>query len=159
MRLILAGSVVALVAFAGFVFVACQSDAVIIGIEGDGGPSSPLSSVQPPGTPHLNDDSGETLVGSATLGDAGFVDADEGPCLPDAGCPVGAVCQYPVEAGCGALGECFAIPCCLVPPPPPIPPPVGFPLGGIDPAPRSSVNGYLPTPPSCDGGAADATGD
>jgi hypothetical protein len=147
-RWILGTSIATLVAVG---LVACTSDAVIIGIEGDGGPTSPLTTpVKSPSSPPLEEDaSGINLGTTSDVGDAGFVDADLGPCFPDAGCPVGSTCQYSVEAGCGAPGECFAAGG------PPFPPPSGF----VRPGPRPLVNGYVPDPIVCDGGPADAHAD
>jgi hypothetical protein len=150
-RLLLVGSIVALLAAA---FIACDSDAVIIGIDGDGGPATPLATpVNPPPPAVPNLDSGASLVGPGDL-DGSFIDADMGPCLPDAGCPVGSACEYSVEAGCGAPGECFSPWGPVQPPPPPPPPPGMLPLGGAgNGGARPLVDGYQPTPITCDAGS------
>jgi hypothetical protein len=98
-------------------FVACRSDPVVIGIEIDGGP---IQVKGPP--PPIGRDADIAPDASWAIGDAGFADADEGQCLPDAGCPPASICYYLVlEAGCPLPGECFASGGPAVPPPPPAP--------------------------------------
>lgn len=77
---------------------ACGSTDVLIGIQN--GAVSPSSS----------DDAGE---GEASAHPISVTSADAavsavGPCQPDAGCPSGTMCEYPIDAGACALpGECF----------------------------------------------------
>jgi hypothetical protein len=119
--------------------VACQSDAVVIGIEGDGGPTAPLSTPTPHPPPNLDQDAGPRGLDPSSIDDASVV-----PCLPDGGCPGSGVCWYLLDAGCGALGECIEK---APAPPPPAPPPVG---GLI----VRGTYGYSTTPPTCDDASA-----
>ena len=145
-RVLLAGS---LGAFAAAAFLACQGDAVLIGIESDAGPSvlriTPVGSAQPP-PPGLS-------MPDATPGLTPLVsDAAPWDCLPDGGCPLGMICSYPVDAGCGAIGECFiALP---IPAPPAGP-------GASERTVALVPEGYSQTSLACDGGSPPdaATGD
>ena len=113
--------------------VACGSEDVLIGIQ-DGQDASSSS----------NDAGG---LGPWTYDAAEFPDADLGPCLPDAGCPSGSSCVFPVDASCGAVGECLAGG---------IQNPVGpnvIVVCGVS-APCSGGRTLTTTAPACDGGAA-----
>jgi hypothetical protein len=112
-RVLLAGSLGAFVAAA---FLACQGDAVVIGIESDAGPSVlriiPVGSAVPPPLGGHGQDAAALPIADPTILDAG-----SGECFPDGGCPPGKTCVYPVDAACGAPGECFFL--APLPPPPP----------------------------------------
>jgi hypothetical protein len=92
-----AGAVIALVILIGT--SGCRSSDVLIGIEEN-------SVASPP------DDADGADGGAPEVANDGGPGADVrlGSCLPDAGCPSGAVCEYPVDAGgCGLPGICFAV--------------------------------------------------
>ena len=147
-------SVVALASTAAL--VGCRSGDVLIGIEqasstgdGDGGPAEPLD--------------GGSLDAISNSLDAYFTDADLGPCLPDAGCPSGSVCEYPLDAaGCGLPGECFATsglpiaqPGGALPSLAGLAAPAGL-CGPLSSTPClffAPYSGFTPTRPSCDSGA------
>ena len=118
-------------------FAACGNDNIVIGIEGDGGAQS---QGVPPSAPTGHVPSLDAAMGTA---DSGSGDVDLGPCLPDAGCWAGSVCEYPVlEAGCGLPGECLAVTGNAVPPASP------FPL--CDPCIFDPYPGFSLTRPDCD---------
>jgi hypothetical protein len=134
----------------------CRGGDVLIGIEGNGIVTFP--------------DGGETDDGSLRPppSDADAGDADLGPCLADAGCPLGAVCEYAVDAqSCALPGECFALgagssggtpvvgmnhrrPRCDL---------AATSSCGFAPESPDPIPGYSPTRPSCDAGEADAGSD
>jgi hypothetical protein len=136
-------------------FAACGNDDIVIGIEGDAGARASVLPSGPPG--HLP--SPDASMTPGTVADAGYMDVDIGPCLPDAGCSPGSVCEYPVlEAGCGLPGECLQVNGGgAVPPPSPFPlcqPCVFDPYPGFSPT-RPDCGAALP-PPSPSGGPHDA---
>ncbi len=131
--------VVALATFAALVVpgavagvVACQDSDVVIGIE------APSSTATAPGA-----------LDAGLLGawDAELADADRGPCLADGGCPAGSMCVYPLDAGCGASGECLSGP----------PAPVGPTL--LCRSEPCAVRPYTTSRPSCDDAGDDAGDD
>jgi hypothetical protein len=138
-------------AFIAVGVLACGSEAVIIGVEdGDAGTpaaaTAPTASASASAPPLGEPDAGSN--GTTLIDDAGFY-----PCSPDSGCPTDSVCEYPIEAGCGAPGACFQNGL-------QIPPPGAFtfPRRFDSRAARRlhpSGEPYSPTPPSCDAGSAE----
>ncbi len=151
-RVIFAASIVAGV----LASLACQGNAVIIGIqsagiESDGSAPRPIETDAV--APGLPDEA--SVPGVLTA-----IDAASLACLADGGCPYDGLCEYRVDAGCGAEGVCIW----PIPDVPPPPPPIGS-LASNEvvrptPAAASAAPGYTTTPPECDGGeASDADGD
>ena len=110
------GAFGAFTAVAAGAFLACGANNVVIGIESDGGPITHVTTVLPVGRRRFALvvrrldllRAGRSIVGQGGIGDAGFTDADWGPCLPDAELPDRSVCEYPADAACTSIGR---LPC------------------------------------------------